>query len=78
MRTVWLVEENGSRASSVKCHGRHCHVELSKFLRRLDRAFLRDVTLHIILDNYGCRGPSGIIPFLYFSLAYGFSLSFFA
>ena len=36
-----------------ECHGRHPHQEFLKFLRRLDRAFPRDLTLHVILDNYG-------------------------
>ena len=36
-----------------ECHGRHRHQEFLKFLRRLDRAFPRDLTLHVILDNYG-------------------------
>ena len=36
-----------------QCHGRHRHQEFLKFLRRLDRAFPPDLTLHIILDNYG-------------------------
>ena len=35
-----------------QCHGRHRHQEFLKFLRRLDRAFPRDLTLHVILDNY--------------------------
>ena len=36
-----------------ECHGRHRHQEFLKFLRRLDRAFPREIALHIILDNYG-------------------------
>ncbi len=36
-----------------ECHGRHRHQEFLKFLRRLDRAFPPDLTLHVILDNYG-------------------------
>ena len=36
-----------------QCHGRHRHQEFLKFLRRLDRAFPRDLALHVILDNYG-------------------------
>ena len=36
-----------------ECHGRHRHQEFLKFLRRLDRAFPHDLTLHVILDNYG-------------------------
>ena len=35
-----------------QCHGRHRHQEFLKFLRRLDRAFPRELTLHLILDNY--------------------------
>ena len=35
-----------------QCHGRHRHQEFLKFLRRLDRAFPRDLTLHVIRDNY--------------------------
>ena len=36
-----------------QCHGRHRHQEFLKFLRRLNRAFPPDLTLHVILDNYG-------------------------
>ena len=36
-----------------QCHGRHRHQEFLKFLRRLDRAFPPDLTLHVMLDNYG-------------------------
>ena len=36
-----------------ECHGRHRHQEFLKFLRRLHRAFPREIALHIILDNYG-------------------------
>ena len=35
------------------CYERHRHQEFLKFLRRLDRAFPRKKTLHLILDNYG-------------------------
>ena len=36
-----------------ECHERHRHQEFLKFLRRLDRAFPKSKTLHLILDNYG-------------------------
>ena len=36
-----------------QCHGRHRLQEFLKFLRRLDRAFPPDLTLHVIFDNYG-------------------------
>jgi len=35
------------------CYEHHRHQEFLKFLRRLDRAFPRNKTLHLILDNYG-------------------------
>jgi transposase len=35
------------------CYERHRHQEFLKFLRRLDRAFPKGKTLHLILDNYG-------------------------
>ena len=34
-------------------HGRRRHQEFLKFMRRLDRAFPRDLVLHVILDNHG-------------------------
>ena len=36
-----------------ECYERHRHEEFLKFLRRLDRAFPKSNTLHLILDNYG-------------------------
>jgi len=36
-----------------QCVPRHRHQEFLKFLRRLDREFPREVTLHLVLDNYG-------------------------
>ena len=35
-----------------QCLPRHRHQEFLKFLRKLDRAFPRDVELHLIVDNY--------------------------
>jgi transposase len=39
-----------------ECYPRHRHQEFLKFLRRLDREFPEDKTLHLILDNYGTHG----------------------
>ena len=48
-----------------QCHGRHRHQESLKFLRRLvDRAFPPDLTLHIILDNYGTHKHEAVRKWL--------------
>jgi transposase len=39
-----------------ECYPRHRHQEFLKFLRRLDAEFPGDVSLHLILDNYGTHG----------------------
>lgn len=36
-----------------QCVPRHRHQEFLKFLRRLDQGFPEDLTLHLVLDNYG-------------------------
>ena len=36
-----------------QCQNRHRHQEWLKFMRRLDREFPPDLTLHVIMDNYG-------------------------
>lgn len=36
-----------------QCQPRHRHQEWLKFLRRLDREYPEELTLHVILDNYG-------------------------
>lgn len=36
-----------------QCLPHHTNQEFLRFLRRLDREFPRDLTLHLILDNYG-------------------------
>jgi transposase len=36
-----------------QCQPRHRHQEWLKFLRRLDRQYPSDLTLHVIMDNYG-------------------------
>ena len=40
------------------------HQEFLKFLRRLDRAFPPDLTLHIILDNYGTHKHEAVRKWL--------------
>jgi transposase len=39
-----------------ECYPRHRHQEFLRFLRRLDVEFPGDVSLHLILDNYGTHG----------------------
>ncbi len=36
-----------------QCYAKHRHQELLRFLRKIDREFPRELTLHLILDNYG-------------------------
>ena len=36
-----------------ECYQRHRHQEFLKFLRRLNRTFPKNKTLHLIVDNYG-------------------------
>ena len=36
-----------------QCHARHRQTEWLKFLNRLDREFAPELSLHLILDNYG-------------------------
>ncbi len=36
-----------------ECHARHRHQEWLKFLRRLDREFPPELSLHLVMDNYG-------------------------
>jgi transposase len=36
-----------------QCYARHRHQEWLKFLRRLDREFPPELTLHLVMDNYG-------------------------
>ena len=47
-----------------QCHGRHRHQEFLKFLRRLDRAFPPDITLHLVLDNYGTHKHDAVRQWL--------------
>jgi transposase/transposase-like protein len=36
-----------------QCHARHRQQEWLKFLRRLDAEYPRELTLHVVMDNYG-------------------------
>lgn len=36
-----------------QCYARHRHQEFLKFLNRLDREFPGEITLHLVMDNYG-------------------------
>jgi hypothetical protein len=36
-----------------QCVPRHRHQEFLKFLRRLDQEFPEELTLHLVMDNYG-------------------------
>jgi len=36
-----------------QCHPRHRHQEWLKFLRRLDNEYPAELTLHVVMDNYG-------------------------
>ena len=36
-----------------QCYARHRHQELLKFLKRLDAEFPQELTLHLVMDNYG-------------------------
>lgn len=36
-----------------QCYARHRHQEFLKFLQRLDQEFPDDLTLHVVMDNYG-------------------------
>ncbi len=45
-------------------HGHQRHQEFLKFLRRLDRAFPRGLTLHVLLDNHGIHNRETVRKWL--------------
>ena len=45
-------------------HKRHRHQEFLKFLRRIDREFAGEKTLHIVMDNYGTHGTAEVKAWL--------------
>jgi transposase len=47
-----------------QCYKRHRHQEFLKFLRRLDREFPGDVSLHLVVDNYGTHGHAEVKDWL--------------
>jgi transposase len=47
-----------------QCQPRHRHQEWLRFLRRLDREYPSELTLHIILDNYGTHKTPAVQKWL--------------
>ena len=47
-----------------QCHARHRHQEWLKFLRRLDGEFPQDLTLHLVMDNYGTHKEPSVRAWL--------------
>jgi len=47
-----------------QCQNRHRHQEWLKFMRRLDREFPADLTLHVIMDNYGTHKSPAVKAWL--------------
>src|SRR2546425_7394023 len=47
-----------------QCLPQHTNHEFLRFLRRLDREFPRDLTLHLILDNYGTHTHPNVTAWL--------------
>jgi transposase len=47
-----------------QCQGRHRHQEWLKFMRQLDREFPAELTLHVIMDNYGTHKSPAVKKWL--------------
>ena len=47
-----------------QCHARHRHQEWLKFLRHLDGEFPQDLTLHLVMDNYGTHKEPSVRAWL--------------
>lgn len=47
-----------------ECLPRHRHQEFLRFLRRLDRAFGKDLNLHLVVDNYGTHTHANVKAWL--------------
>jgi transposase len=45
-------------------HKRHRHQEFLKFMRRIDREFPGEKTLHVVMDNYGTHGHAVVKAWL--------------
>jgi len=46
------------------CYKRHRHQEFLKFLRRINREFPGDTSLHVVMDNYGTHGTPEVKAWL--------------
>jgi len=46
------------------CYKRHRHQEFLKFLRRINREFPGNTSLHVVMDNYGTHGTSEVKAWL--------------
>ena len=47
-----------------QCHGRHRQQEWLNFLKRLDREFPPELSLHLIMDNYGTHKTPTVLKWL--------------
>jgi transposase len=47
-----------------QCHPRHRHQEWLKFLRRLDDEYPAELTLHVVMDNYGTHKAPAVQAWL--------------
>lgn len=47
-----------------QCQNRHRHQEWLKFMRRLDREFPAELTLHVVMDNYGTHKAPAVKAWL--------------
>jgi hypothetical protein len=47
-----------------QCQSRHRHQEWLRFMRRLDREFPAELTLHVIMDNYGTHKSPEVMKWL--------------
>ena len=51
--TLFAVLEVAAGKVVGQCYARHRHQEFLKFLKRLDAEFPGEITLHLVMDNYG-------------------------
>jgi transposase len=47
-----------------QCHARHRHQEWLKFLRQIDREYPSELTLHVVMDNYGTHKAPAVEAWL--------------
>ena len=63
----WLFSDPHSQDSYTvigQCLPRHRHQEFLKFLRTIDRAVPKDLTIHLIIDNYATHKHPTVGPWL--------------